>query len=56
MCVCEQNLIDCSTMYDNHGCKGGLMDNAFRYAEANNRGIDTEESYPYQAHDELLQI
>lgn len=42
----EQQLVDCAKSFGNNGCGGGLMDNAFKYAEQ--AGMCTEDSYPYQ--------
>ncbi|CAA7028708.1 unnamed protein product [Microthlaspi erraticum] len=42
----EQQLIDCDRP-SNNGCKGGTMEEAFRYI-AQNRGISSETAYPFQ--------
>lgn len=45
----EQELVDCSRTYGNHGCNGGLMSLAFDYIKKNE--IGTESDYPYRGRD-----
>ena len=40
--------MDCAAGYNNFGCGGGLMTNAYLYVRENN-GVATEMSYPYEA-------
>jgi len=43
----EQELVDCAGSYGNQGCNGGLMDDGFKFIEAN--GDSTEDDYSYTA-------
>lgn len=45
----EQELVDCDNFKNggrDHGCNGGLMDNAFKWIKGNG-GLCTESAYPY---------
>ncbi|KAG5842749.1 hypothetical protein ANANG_G00181020 [Anguilla anguilla] len=45
-----QNLLDCSSSYGNMGCRGGYLSKTFRYI-IENKGIDSDSSYPYESRD-----
>ncbi|XP_048415306.1 procathepsin L-like [Stegostoma tigrinum] len=44
----EQQLVDCSSLYGNAGCRGGWMSNAFEYV-VNSGGINSATDYRYVA-------
>ena len=47
----EQQLVDCAGgKFGDNGCKGGIMENGFKYIMANG-GIDSETDYNYTAKD-----
>lgn len=45
----EQQLVDCSRLYTNLGCEGGIPTSAFMFVH--DHGIESEAQYPYQAKD-----
>ncbi|KAG7271506.1 hypothetical protein CRUP_005127 [Coryphaenoides rupestris] len=51
----EQQLIDCAQAFNNKGCDGGLPSQAFEYIRYN-RGIMSEDDYPYKGYDAPCQF
>jgi len=45
-----QQLVDCSSPFNNSGCDGGSITNAFEYVMMTG-GIDSDEQYPYKAYE-----
>ncbi|KAH7856973.1 hypothetical protein Vadar_007448 [Vaccinium darrowii] len=46
----EQELVDCDTNGNDHGCEGGYMEDGFEFI-IKNKGVATEATYPYSATD-----
>jgi len=46
----EQELVDCDVHGEDQGCKGGEMDDAFKFI-IKNGGLTTESDYPYTVQD-----
>ncbi|KAG9268371.1 procathepsin L-like [Astyanax mexicanus] len=46
----EQQLVDCSRCFGNHGCNGGLAIWAFNYIRSS-KGLEADFTYPYKAQD-----
>jgi len=44
----EQQLVDCASAFDNHGCNGGLPSHAFEYLRYS-EGLMLSKDYPYIA-------
>ncbi|XP_024987899.1 zingipain-2 [Cynara cardunculus var. scolymus] len=47
----EQMLVDCDVNNGNEGCRGGLMETAYKFI-IKNGGITTEDDYPYVGRDD----
>ncbi|XP_034212768.1 macrodontain-1-like [Prunus dulcis] len=47
----EQEIIDCTTSFEDDGCHGGFVEKAFEYMIQRNMSLSTEDGYPYKAVD-----
>lgn len=53
--LAEQQMVDCSGSFGNHGCNGGWMDYAFKYIQSVGGQMQTTD-YPYTARDQTCKF
>ena len=53
--LAEQQMVDCSGSFGNHGCNGGWMDYAFKYIQSVGGQMQTQD-YPYTARDQTCKF
>lgn len=55
MSLSAQEIVDCTKSYSNLGCEGGLIPAVYQYVY-DNKGLSSDESYPYNGTESSCQL